>query len=190
MLERILGLDVKETMGTQATCLPLFDLDKLQVPNKQRYRRTPERWTRTFWHLSSSSLQQMTGPLQSLRKLKNGPKLVRLTSMQLGQAPHDCTPQCYGGLSIQWFERMLDDSTNEYITLPDAFLTTDIVVSTLKSTTEDLVVCIKLIARCAFNGLLFMETENIIVAIVKKEGDRQEPYERIWVQMKHAFPPT
>ena len=42
--------------------------------------------------------------------------------------------------STQWFERTLDDSANRRITLPEAFLTADIVISTLTNVCEGLVV--------------------------------------------------
>ncbi|EAU87697.1 adenylosuccinate lyase [Coprinopsis cinerea okayama7 len=88
--------------------------------------------------------------------------------------------------SVQWFERTLDDSANRRITLPEAFLTADIVLSTLQNISEGLVVYPKVIARRINQELPFMATENIIMAIVKKGGDRQEAHEKIRVLSHEA----
>ncbi|KAF8888448.1 L-Aspartase-like protein [Gymnopilus junonius] len=88
--------------------------------------------------------------------------------------------------SVQWFERTLDDSANRRITLPEAFLTADIVLSTLQNISEGLVVYPKVIARRIAQELPFMATENIIMAIVKKGGDRQEAHEKIRVLSHEA----
>jgi len=88
--------------------------------------------------------------------------------------------------STQWFERTLDDSANRRITLPEAFLTADIVLSTLQNVSEGLVVYPKVIARRIAQELPFMATENIIMAIVKKGGDRQEAHEKIRVLSHEA----
>ncbi|KAF8809847.1 Adenylosuccinate lyase [Phlegmacium glaucopus] len=88
--------------------------------------------------------------------------------------------------SVQWLERTLDDSANRRITLPEAFLTADIVLSTLQNISEGLVVYPKVIARRISQELPFMATENIIMAIVKKGGDRQEAHEKIRVLSHEA----
>ena len=72
-------------------------------------------------------------------------------------------------------------SANRRITLPEAFLTADIVLSTLQNVSEGLVVYPKVIERRISQELPFMATENIIMAIVKKGGDRQEAHEKIRV---------
>ena len=72
-------------------------------------------------------------------------------------------------------------SANRRITLPEAFLTADIVLSTLQNISEGLVVYPKVIARRIAQELPFMATENVIMAIVKKGGDRQEAHEKIRV---------
>ena len=73
-------------------------------------------------------------------------------------------------------------SANRRITLPEAFLTADIVLSTLQNISEGLVVYPKVIARRIAQELPFMATENVIMAIVKKGGDRQEAHEKIRVR--------
>jgi len=88
--------------------------------------------------------------------------------------------------SVQWFERTLDDSANRRITLPEAFLTADVVLKTLQNVSEGLVVYPKVVERHILQELPFMATENIIMAIVKKGGDRQVAHEKIRVLSHQA----
>ncbi|KAF7970340.1 hypothetical protein HWV62_24302 [Athelia sp. TMB] len=88
--------------------------------------------------------------------------------------------------SVQWFERTLDDSANRRITLPEAFLGADVVLSTLQNVSEGLVVYPKVIERRIAQELPFMATENLIMALVKKGGDRQEAHEKIRVLSHEA----
>ena len=66
-------------------------------------------------------------------------------------------------------------------------MTADIVLSTLKNVSEGLVVYPKVIARHISQELPFMATENIIMAIVKNGGDRQEAHEKIRVSFFSPF---
>lgn len=59
------------------------------------------------------------------------------------------------------------------ISLPEAFLTADIILSTLQNVSEGLVVYPKVIERHIRHELPFMATENIIMAVVKAGGNRQ-----------------
>lgn len=88
--------------------------------------------------------------------------------------------------SVQWFERTLDDSANRRVTIPEAFLTADIVLSTLQNISEGLVVYPKVIARRISEELPFMATENVIMAMVKAGGDRQQAHEEIRVLSHQA----
>ncbi|VDB87253.1 unnamed protein product [Peniophora sp. CBMAI 1063] len=88
--------------------------------------------------------------------------------------------------ATQWFERTLDDSANRRITLPEAFLTADVVLTTLQNVMEGLVVYEKVIERRIREELPFMATENVIMAMVKKGGDRQEAHEHIRVLSHQA----
>lgn len=88
--------------------------------------------------------------------------------------------------SVQWFERTLDDSAIRRISLPSAFLTTDILLSTLLNISSGLVVYPKVIERRIKSELPFMATENIIMAMVGKGASRQEVHEAIRVLSHQA----
>ena len=83
--------------------------------------------------------------------------------------------------ATQWMERTLDDSANRRITLAEAFLTADTVLTTMQNIMEGLVVYPKVIERHIQQELPFMATENFIMAMVRAGGDRQECHEQIRV---------
>lgn len=72
------------------------------------------------------------------------------------------------------------------MTIPEAYLTADILLTTLQNISEGLVVYPAVIARRISQELPFMATENIIMAIVKAGGDRQECHEKIRVLSHQA----
>ena len=81
--------------------------------------------------------------------------------------------------STQWFERTLDDSANKRISVPEAFLAVDAILSIYLNVVDGLVVYPKVINKHIMDELPFMTTENIMMQAVKKGGDRQELHERI-----------
>ena len=88
--------------------------------------------------------------------------------------------------STQWFERTLDDSANKRISIPEAFLCIDGVLSLYRNVVDGLVVYPKVIEQHLNSELPFMATENIMMDAVKKGGDRQELHERIRVHSMEA----
>ena len=72
------------------------------------------------------------------------------------------------------------------MTIPEAFLTADILLTTLQNISEGLVVYPKVIGRRISQELPFMATENIIMAVVKAGGDRQVCHEKIRVLSHQA----
>lgn len=81
--------------------------------------------------------------------------------------------------STQWFERTLDDSANKRISVPEAFLATDAILSLYINVVDGLVVYDKVINKQFMAEIPFMATENIMMDAVKKGGDRQELHEKI-----------
>jgi len=88
--------------------------------------------------------------------------------------------------ATQWFERTLDDSANRRISIPEAFLAVDAILSIYINVTKGLVVYDKVITSHIMSELPFMATENIMMQAVKKGGDRQELHERIRVHSMAA----
>ncbi len=81
--------------------------------------------------------------------------------------------------STQWFERTLDDSANKRLAVPQAFLAVDAMLILAENVSRGLVVYPAMIRRHVEAELPFMATENIMMAGVKKGGDRQHLHEAI-----------
>ncbi len=81
--------------------------------------------------------------------------------------------------STQWFERTLDDSANKRLSIPESFLAVDAMLILAENVCSALVVYPKMIERRVMSELPFMATENIMMAGVKKGGNRQDLHEAI-----------
>merc|ERR1711962_1873901 len=119
--------------------------------------------------IGSSAMAYKRNPMRSERCCSLARHLMTLVSDAQNTA------------AVQWMERTLDDSANRRICLPEAFLTADVVLNTLQNVTEGLVVYPQVIRRQVEQELPFMATENIIMAMVKAGGNRQECHEEIRV---------
>ena len=93
----------------------------------------------------------------------------------------------YFTTATQWFERTLDDSANKRLSIPEAFLAVDGILSLYANVADGLVVYPKVIEQRLRKELPFMATENIMMDAVKKKGaDRQQLHERIRVHSMAA----
>lgn len=88
--------------------------------------------------------------------------------------------------SEQWFERTLDDSANKRISIPEAFLAADSILTLYLNVARGLVVYPRVIEAHIRRELPFMATENILMDAVLKGGDRQELHERIRLHSMEA----
>ncbi len=76
--------------------------------------------------------------------------------------------------SSQWLERTLDDSANRRISMPEGFLCADAVLRLAQNVTAGLRVNEKLVHKAAEEYLPFIATENLLMAAVRRGGDRQQ----------------
>lgn len=81
--------------------------------------------------------------------------------------------------ATQWLERTLDDSAVRRLTLPQAFLAADALMSLYLNVVPGLVVHPAVIGQHVATELPFMATENLLMAAVQAGGDRQELHEKI-----------
>ncbi len=81
--------------------------------------------------------------------------------------------------ATQWFERTLDDSANRRISLPEAFLATDSILSLLINVISNGSVYPVMARRHLDEELPFIATENILMDCAKRGADRQDMHEAI-----------
>lgn len=132
--------------------------------------------------------------LQNLKEVEEpfGAKQVGSSAMAYKRNPMRCERACalgrflmvaplHGGFTtaVQWFERTLDDSALRRLSLPESFLACDGALNLYQSVMEDPAVYPKVIERHLMAELPFMATENILMACVRRGGDRQRLHEVI-----------
>ncbi|MCP4643615.1 MAG: adenylosuccinate lyase [bacterium] len=88
--------------------------------------------------------------------------------------------------AVQWFERTLDDSAIRRLSLPESFLACDGILNLYMNIMENPAVYPKVIEKRLRAELPFMATENILMACVKKGGDRQVLHEVIRAHAQEA----
>lgn len=86
----------------------------------------------------------------------------------------------------QWLERTLDDSANRRLSLPEAFLTADAILRILHNLAAGLVVFPAMVRRNLVQELPFLASEAILMASVRRGGDRQAVHERLRVHARAA----
>ena len=79
----------------------------------------------------------------------------------------------------QWLERTLDDSANRRISIPEAFLAVDGILTLYVNIISGVTVYPKVVEKHLMEELPFMATENILMHCVKMGGDRQALHEAI-----------
>jgi adenylosuccinate lyase len=88
--------------------------------------------------------------------------------------------------ATQWLERTLDDSAARRIAISTAFLAVDASLVLASNISKGMVVYPRMITARLMSELPFMATENIMMAAVKRGGDRQELHELIRVHSLEA----
>ncbi len=86
----------------------------------------------------------------------------------------------------QWLERTLDDSANRRLSLPEAFLTADAILRILHNLASGLVVFPAMVRKNLEQELPFLASEAILMASVRRGGDRQAVHERLRLHARAA----
>ena len=108
---------------------------------------------------------------------RNPMRSERITSLARYVIADAMNPAMTAG--TQWLERTLDDSANRRISIPEAFLATDGLLTLYINVVRGLRVYPKVLEKQLREELPFLATENILMYCVKKGGDRQTLHEAI-----------
>lgn len=108
---------------------------------------------------------------------RNPMRSERITSLARYVIVDAVNPAMTAG--TQWLERSLDDSANRRISIPEAFLATDGILTLYINIISGLRVYPKVLEKLLAEELPFMATEDILMYCVKKGGDRQTLHEAI-----------
>ncbi len=152
----------------------------------------------------AQSLHKMTNDIRLLQNLKEveepfGKKQIGSSAMAYKRNPMrseriaslsryimNITSNTSDTAATQWFERTLDDSANRRLTIPESFLACDAVLDIATNIFQGIIVNKKVIEKHINDELPFMATENIIMELVKKGGNRQEIHEEIRILSMEA----
>lgn len=108
---------------------------------------------------------------------RNPMRSERMTSLARYVVADALNPAMTAG--TQWLERSLDDSANRRISIPEAFLAADGILTLYINVISGLKVYTKVLEKQLNEELPFMATEDILMYCVKNGGDRQTLHEAI-----------
>ena len=108
---------------------------------------------------------------------RNPMRSERITSLARYILADTLNPAMTAG--VQWLERTLDDSANRRISIPEAFLAADGILTLVINVISGVTVYPKVIEKHFMEEIPFMATENILMDCVARGGDRQTLHEAI-----------
>lgn len=184
---RALEKKVAEKMG----------FDSAYAVSGQTYSRKVDYFTLSVLSGIAQSAQKFSGDIRLLSHLKefdepfesgqvgssamaykrNPMRSERISSLARFVVADTMNPAMTAG--TQWLERTLDDSANRRISIPEAFLATDGILSLYINVISGVTAYPKVIEKHLMEELPFMATENILMHCVKAGGDRQTLHEAI-----------
>lgn len=85
-----------------------------------------------------------------------------------------------------WLERSLDDSANRRIVIPEAFMAVSAILNIYLNVSKGMMVNEKMVQRRLGEHLPFLTSEAVLMAAVKRGGDRQALHERLRVHAIEA----
>ena len=184
---KLLEQKIAEKMGF-ATCYPV---------SGQTYTRKADYYLLSSLSGIAQSVQKFSGDIRLLSHLKevdepfeagqvgssamaykrNPMRSERMSSLARFVIADSINPAMTAG--TQWLERTLDDSANRRISIPEAFLAVDGILTLYINVISGLTVYPQVMKKHMDEELPFMATENILMECVKRGGDRQSLHEAI-----------
>ena len=193
----LFGGDREKVRALEAKIAEKMGFDAAYPVSGQTYSRKVDYFTLSVLSGIAQSAWKFSGDLRLLSHLKefdepfeagqvgssamaykrNPMRSERIASLARYVVADAVNPAITAG--TQWFERTLDDSANKRISVPEAFLAVDGILTLYINIVSGMTVYPKMIEKHLNEELPFMATENILMYCVKKGGDRQTLHEAI-----------
>lgn len=214
--EALLQSTGEDAQMMEQKVMSLLGIEALEI-STQVYTRKIDYLVLVFLAGLSSSLAKFAGDVRILQSPSIGEwseafgeKQVGSSAMPFKKNPINAEKICslarlvagyphiaLENASVNYLERTLDDSANKRVIIPEAFLSTDEILSTALVLVQGLQINTKRIAGNLDTYAPFSASESILLAAVKKGADRQQMHEILrqialvaWeeIQKGHANP--
>ena len=189
--------DTDKVRRLEALIAEKLGFDAVYAVSGQTYTRKADYFTLSVLSGIAQSAMKFSGDIRLLSHLKavdepfesgqvgssamaykrNPMRSERMTSLARYVIDDALNPAMTAG--TQWLERSLDDSANRRISIPEAFLATDGILTLYINVISGLKVYPKVLEKQLNEELPFMATEDILMYCVKNGGDRQTLHEAI-----------
>lgn len=189
--------DTDKMRRLEALIAEKLGFDAVYAVSGQTYTRKADYFTLSVLSGIAQSAMKFSGDIRLLSHLKavdepfesgqvgssamaykrNPMRSERMTSLARYVIADAMNPAMTAG--TQWLERSLDDSANRRISIPEAFLATDGILTLYINVISGLKVYPKVLEKQLNEELPFMATEDILMYCVKNGGDRQTLHEAI-----------
>ena len=189
--------DTDKVRRLEALIAEKLGFDAVYAVSGQTYTRKADYFTLSVLSGIAQSAMKFSGDIRLLSHLKavdepfesgqvgssamaykrNPMRSERMTSLARYVIADTMNPAMTAG--TQWLERSLDDSANRRISIPEAFLATDGILTLYINVISGLKVYPKVLEKQLNEELPFMATEDILMYCVKNGGDRQTLHEAI-----------
>lgn len=189
--------DTDKVRRLEALIAEKLGFDAVYAVSGQTYTRKADYFTLSVLSGIAQSAMKFSGDIRLLSHLKavdepfesgqvgssamaykrNPMRSERMTSLARYVIADALNPAMTAG--TQWLERSLDDSANRRISIPEAFLATDGILTLYINVISGLKVYPKVLEKQLKEELPFMATEDILMYCVKNGGDRQTLHEAI-----------
>lgn len=189
--------DTDKVRRLEALIAEKLGFDAVYAVSGQTYTRKADYFTLSVLSGIAQSAMKFSGDIRLLSHLKavdepfesgqvgssamaykrNPMRSERMTSLARYVIADAMNPAMTAG--TQWLERSLDDSANRRISIPEAFLATDGILTLYINVISGLKVYHKVLEKQLNEELPFMATEDILMYCVKNGGDRQTLHEAI-----------
>lgn len=126
-------------------------------------------------------LKEMEESFEGIQSESNGDRVCAFSRFLISLSANPAYTAAF-----QWLERSLDDSINSCLFTRDAFLTADAILELLSRITSNIIIYPKMISKHIQEELPFVAAENIVMACIKKNGDRPEIYDKVRLHSQAA----